>query len=94
MNTKTLVIGEDLDGFLGYDSEAISKIDVEASKEKYEEMLSKKIKEFYSDIEIKFNWDGESDYYDFDDPEEIQTDLEWMEDVVYNSQDFWVMKEE
>lgn len=92
MDKKYLRIGEDLDGFLGNDSNAIAQIDIEGSQAAYEEALKKRILEWYPDAEIEFAWGGNSYYDDFDNPEEIQFDLEMWEDQVYNMQDFWVMK--
>ena len=92
MDKKYLRIGEDLDGFLGYDSDAVAQIDIEASQAAYEEALKKRILEYYPDTEIEFAWGGNSYYDDFDYPEDIQTDVEMWTEQIYNMQSFWVMK--
>jgi hypothetical protein len=91
---KTLIIYEDEDGFLGPDSKAIEQIDISASKEAYEELLSKKIFEFYPDVEVEFSWGscGQTNFFEFDNPDDLQADLEWMEDLIYNGSEFWVLK--
>jgi hypothetical protein len=87
-----ITIGEDLDGFLGYDSDAIALVDIDASKQKYCDMLRAEILKIYPDLNINFNWDGQT--Y-LDDPEDIdiaQWELEDIEQKVYNSGEFWVYK--
>ena len=90
---QKITIGEDLDGFLGYDSDAIAQIDIEASQANYETNLCKAIHEWYPDLVIEFAWGGSSNYSGFEgDEDELQSDLEMFEDRVYNLQDFWVNK--
>ena len=99
--TFEITIGEDLDGFLGYDSEAIAQIDVEASQEAYETAVAKQVFEMYPEIKkVHFAWGGNSNWADWqyaqEKPvqaaDEMQWDLEAIEERVYNGQDFWVMK--
>ena len=93
-----ITIAQDTDGFLGYDPEAIAQIDIEASKEAYEKQLTQKINKYYPDLIITIEWDGSRSTYTWpmeDEPEtykDLQDDLEWITEEVYNSQKFWVTK--
>ena len=89
-----ITIAEDLDGFLGNDSQAIEQIDIEASQANYEKELTEAIHEFYPELVIHFDWGGaRNNYFGFDGNEdELQSDLEMFEERVYNMQDFWVNK--
>jgi hypothetical protein len=53
MKTK-IVIGEDYDGFLGYDQSAIDQIDIEESISNYESMFLKRINQWYPELEVEF----------------------------------------
>jgi hypothetical protein len=92
-----ITIGEDLDGFLGYDQSAIDQIEIEESKENYEVAVRKQIKSIYPDLTVEFAWGGSSHYsapIDLE-PEtygDLQADLEMIEERVYNMQDFWAIK--
>lgn len=98
MATKyEITIGEDIDGFLGYDQGAIAQIDIEASQAAYEAEVTKRINKLYPDLNVAFAWGGSSDYtYPMDDDPEnysdLQFHLEMIEEEVYSSQMFWVEK--
>jgi len=92
----TITIGEDLDGFLGYDSVDIDKIEIEQSQRKYESMVEEWVKESHPEIsQIIFDWGGKMDLSEIEylrDRMWLQEDLEYIEGMVYNSQNFWVFK--
>jgi FMN phosphatase YigB (HAD superfamily) len=87
-----ITIGQELDSFLGNDPDAIATINIEASKESYEQAISK-LAERELNVEIAIAWDGNNDTSEYEgDKDELQSDIEDLVDRVYNSQDFWVNK--
>jgi len=95
----TIVLGEDMDGLLGNDPDEIAKIDVSSSQEQYENMVYEAIRKFHPEIdEVIFDWSvyGKTNLNEIEDEQEREwlfEDLQMIEDTVYNSQDFWVLKE-
>ena len=92
-----ITFGEDLDGFLGYDADAIALVDIEASKDAYEQAVRKAIAESYPELGVNFAWGDDSNFSDaeYADPDtyaDIQSVLEEIAERIYSLQQFWVYR--
>lgn len=87
-----ITIGEYLDGFLGYDSDTIALVDIEASQKKYCDILRVEIRKIYPNLDVNFVWGGQTHLDDLEDVDIAQWELDSIEEEVYNNGEFWVYK--
>jgi hypothetical protein len=96
--TYEITIRQDLDGFLGNDSESIAKLDIEKSQANYEKMIRKEIKKIYPNLIVNIEWGNvvSKNYlfgdFPMEEQENFQWELEGITERIYNTQEFWVEK--
>jgi len=93
MTTKIEVtVNVSPDGFLGYDPDAIAKIDQDASRSIYCDAVRKEVSKCYPELDLTFEFRDATHAYEGDIEDNVRAGLTDIESEIYDAGMFWVDK--